>query len=76
MSTYIKPKIIRGLLEVTQADSALIVKIRKKKKTLGLVSKIQTNFLKLEYITSFSHQGDTLICMDFNALTGGFKGLS
>jgi hypothetical protein len=46
MSTYIKPKIIRGLLEVTQADSALIVKIRKKKKTLGLVSKIQTNFFE------------------------------
>ena len=46
MSTYIKPKIIRGLLEATQADSALIVKIRKKKKTLGLVSKIQTNFFE------------------------------
>lgn len=46
MSTYIKLKIIRGLLEVTQTDSALIVKIRKKKKTLGLVSKIQTNLFE------------------------------
>jgi hypothetical protein len=37
MSTYIKPKIIRGLLEATQADSALIIKIRKKTFKFGMI---------------------------------------
>lgn len=66
----------------------LIVKIRKKKKKLLASSgkrpyqifkaKICKNYFFLTWvyiITSFSPQGNTLICVDVNALDGGFKGL-